>query len=185
MCLLYNSISSTYPIIYFRYIITSSCTAPDQLEVYEGEEVVDAIHRFAFVHQIHDPNAKKQLLHHMCNNRPNQAAPCTRDMALLLKATVHTGLDTGAFSGNDIAGNDKDDEDGKNDNWFVFDEGPAVPSPLVVWENEEPADIIHKCVTNKNFLKAFENMIQLASVHSSFFMNILPFDVTFVIGNIS
>lgn len=110
--------------------------------------MVDAIHRFAFVHHIHDPSAKKQLLHHMCSNRPDHTAPCTRDMALLLKATVHTGLDPDLFKDEDGKGKEGEVDDGMNENWFVFDEGPAVPSPLVVWENEEPADVIHKCVSS-------------------------------------
>jgi hypothetical protein len=103
--------------------------------VLEGEEVADAVHRFAHQHRPRvDAAAKQQLLRHVCGSRADQQLPpCSRDLALVLNATVRTGLGHGSHREEDEA-------------WFPFDEGPAVASPLVVWENEEPADVIHRCV---------------------------------------
>ena len=136
-----------------RILLSASLPTALQVAVLDEEEPVDAAQRFVSAHGLSRDNRGK-LLAHLCANRPAGTEPCKRDMALLVKATVRdhrrvNATDAGpdANQGNDDSDDDDDDDD---DDAGLFDRGPLVGAgPLVIWENEEPADSVHRfCAAN-------------------------------------
>ena len=82
----------------------------------EGEEPVDSIYRFARQHNL-ESSARRQLLQVVCSQRQDIGLPpCKRDLALVMP---------GVAIPHPI------------EPWF------DLPGSLVVWENEEPADVVH------------------------------------------